>query len=133
MQGKMEPEKRQELIQNGQELKDQLAVLEDSLRQLENAMQYEAQRLPNLTHPGVPLGGEDAAAVLQEVGSKPQLPFEVFSFIQIIIGAHVVSLMMEFVDEHGSSVRKASVSTLGGFSLPTCRQKTMSISWRGST
>lgn len=36
--------------------------------QVENALQREGQRVPNLTHPAVPLGGEDNAAVLKEVG-----------------------------------------------------------------
>jgi seryl-tRNA synthetase len=35
---------------------------------VENLLQVEGQRIPNNTHPDVPLGGEDNAAVLKEVG-----------------------------------------------------------------
>ncbi len=36
--------------------------------QVEVSLQREGQRLPNLTHPAVPIGGEEHAAVLREVG-----------------------------------------------------------------
>ena len=35
--------------------------------QVEAALQREGQRVPNLTHPQVPIGGEEHAAVLKEV------------------------------------------------------------------
>jgi seryl-tRNA synthetase len=73
----MEQEKREELIRAGQMLKEQLAEYEENLRDLENALQFEAQRLPNLTHAGAAIGGEENAIVLQEVGEKKKLGFEV--------------------------------------------------------
>ena len=39
-------------------------------RQAENRLQVEAQKLPNLTHPDSPIGGEDEAAELQVIGSQ---------------------------------------------------------------
>lgn len=36
--------------------------------QIEDAMQWEAQRIPNNTHPAVPIGGEDQAATITLVG-----------------------------------------------------------------
>ncbi|KAL6758122.1 Seryl-tRNA synthetase [Haematococcus lacustris] len=71
MKGKLEKEQRDKLIHRGQQLKEQLAELEAKLVQVEWAMQYEAQRIPNLTHPDVPLGGEECAAVLATVGHAP--------------------------------------------------------------
>ena len=38
--------------------------------QAENLLQIEAQKLPNLTHPDSPVGGEDEAAELQVVGTQ---------------------------------------------------------------
>lgn len=38
--------------------------------------QAEGQRLPNLTHPDVPLGGEDNAATLRTVGAQREFEFE---------------------------------------------------------
>lgn len=73
----MEQEKRQELIQAGQNLKEELATYEESLREVENALQFEAQRLPNMTHPDAAIGGEEEAIVLKEIGSKRSFDFEV--------------------------------------------------------
>lgn len=73
----MDQDRRQELIQAGQKLKEQLATYEDSLRVVENALQFEAQRLPNMTHPDAAIGGEEEAILLKEVGSKPTFDFEV--------------------------------------------------------
>lgn len=77
VQGKMEKEERDALIAKGQQLKERLADFEGRLRDLEGALQAEAQRLPNMTHPDVAVGGEDAAVLLREVGSKPAFDFEV--------------------------------------------------------
>jgi seryl-tRNA synthetase len=73
----MEQDQREELIRVGQSLKEELADFEDRLRQLENALQFEAQRLPNLTHPGAAIGGEENAILLKEIGSKISPDFEV--------------------------------------------------------
>lgn len=66
-QGKLEPEKRQQLIENGKQLKEQLESLEADLVAAENDLQREGQRLPNLTHPDAPIGGEENATVLKMV------------------------------------------------------------------
>jgi seryl-tRNA synthetase len=77
-QGKMEKEQRDELIAKGSRLKEQVQALDVKLSALENALQFEGQRLPNLTHPAVPFGNEDENAVeLKVIGSQPQFDFEV--------------------------------------------------------
>ena len=53
MQGRMEPEKRAELVEQGKALKDRLAQLDEELAAARDAMQREGQRLPNLAHPQV--------------------------------------------------------------------------------
>ncbi len=53
VQGKMDPERRQSLIQQGKTLKESLAQLEDELESLQNSLQREGQLLPNLAHPSV--------------------------------------------------------------------------------
>ena len=53
MQGKLDPERRQSLIQQGKALKESLAQLEDELESLQDSLQREGQRLPNLAHPSV--------------------------------------------------------------------------------
>ncbi|GFR49458.1 hypothetical protein Agub_g11518 [Astrephomene gubernaculifera] len=75
MKAKLDPERRAALISRGQALKEQLAEVEGRLAGVESSLQREGQRLPNLTHPDVPLGGEGEAVVVREVGSP-----RVFSF-----------------------------------------------------
>ena len=52
-QGKMEDEKRKQLIQQGKQLKEELAKLESVLDRLEAELQIEGQKMPNSTHPDV--------------------------------------------------------------------------------
>ena len=53
----------------GKQLKEDLASLEVELNAAEDMLQLEAQKLPNLTHPDVPVGREEAARELKVVGS----------------------------------------------------------------
>ena len=76
MKKKLEAEERQALIDRGKALKDELEGLEAALAAADNALQREGQKIPNLTHPDVPVGGEEVAVLLEEVGSKPQFNFE---------------------------------------------------------
>jgi hypothetical protein len=74
-QGKLEADARAALIAKGQALKTELEQLESSLSAVEAALQVEGQRLPNLTHPDVPIGGEEHAAVLKTVGAQREFAF----------------------------------------------------------
>ena len=46
-------------------------MLEDDLNLLLEKLQHEGQKIPNMTHPDVPIGGEELATLLKEV----RLPF----------------------------------------------------------
>ncbi|KAL4426351.1 hypothetical protein ABPG77_004645 [Micractinium sp. CCAP 211/92] len=83
MKGKLEPEQRAALIERGKEIKAELEGLEARLVQLEEQLQREGQRLPNMTHPDVPVGGEDQSTVLQLVGEKRDLGFEPKDHLQL--------------------------------------------------
>lgn len=72
MKKKLEKEERDRLITHGKLLKDKLEGMEATLRHLETDLQREGQRIPNLTHPEVPKGGEENAALLSEV--RPAAP-----------------------------------------------------------
>ncbi|GJP32913.1 hypothetical protein CLOM_g17496 [Closterium sp. NIES-68] len=75
MKAKLEADERERLVSEGKHLKDVLAGLEAELGEVASELQREGQRLPNLTHPDVPRGGEEVAATLRTVGEK-----RVFSF-----------------------------------------------------
>jgi len=49
----MEAEARQKLVDQGKQLKEQLAGLEVELDSMEAALQQEGQKLPNSSHPDV--------------------------------------------------------------------------------
>lgn len=44
-------------------MKDRLATLEEDLLKLTDELQKEAQSVPNVSHPDVPIGGEDCSTV----------------------------------------------------------------------
>ncbi|GAB4861276.1 Serine--tRNA ligase, chloroplastic/mitochondrial [Ancistrocladus abbreviatus] len=77
MKGKLEQSERQKLIEQGKNLKDGLASLEEDLLRLTDELQQEAQSIPNMTHPDVPIGGEDCSAVKKMVGSAPKFAFPI--------------------------------------------------------
>ncbi|KAM7518558.1 hypothetical protein LguiB_017520 [Lonicera macranthoides] len=71
MKGKVEPSERQKLIEEGKNLKEGLLVLEEDLLQVTDELQQEAQCIPNMTHPDVPIGGEDCST-LRKMGGAPR-------------------------------------------------------------
>jgi len=71
---KMTPDVRAEVIAQGKALKASVTSLESRLAQAESAFVAEAAKLPNRTHPDVPLGAEDAATTLRTVGAPRDFP-----------------------------------------------------------
>lgn len=51
----------------GKILKERLAELEKDLVSRVDKLQLEGQCIPNMTHPDVPIGGEDCSVVRNEV------------------------------------------------------------------
>ena len=62
-------------------MKEQLISLEEDLSQLTDMLQLEAQSIPNITHPDVPIGGEDSSAVRKTVCRFLEFFFVLFCFI----------------------------------------------------
>ena len=60
MKQKLEPEKRQELIEEGKSLKEQISGVEQTLEQTTSELNSEAAKIPNLSHPEAPIGKGDA-------------------------------------------------------------------------
>jgi seryl-tRNA synthetase len=59
MKGKIEPDKRAALIEEGKKLKEDIAVAEAELGKTETELDIEGRRVPNMAHPDAPLGKED--------------------------------------------------------------------------
>ncbi|XP_059279717.1 serine--tRNA ligase, chloroplastic/mitochondrial-like isoform X2 [Lycium ferocissimum] len=83
MKGKLEPSERQKLIEEGKNLKEELVTLEEDLLKLTDELQQEAQSIPNMTHPDVPLGGEDSSIVRKMVGRPAEFSFAVKDHVQL--------------------------------------------------
>ncbi|GAQ88289.1 serine--tRNA ligase, chloroplast or mitochondrial [Klebsormidium nitens] len=83
MKGKLDPERRQELVAEGKRLKDDSARLEEELANLVDELQKEGQRIPNLTHPEVPRGGEEVSVVRKEAGKQREFTFPVKDHVEL--------------------------------------------------
>lgn len=83
MKGKLEPSERQKLIEEGKNLKEGLVTLEEDLIRLTDELQQEAQCIPNMTHPDVPIGDEDCSTVRTTVGSPCEFSFPIKDHLQL--------------------------------------------------
>lgn len=83
MKGPMSPEERGPLIERGKELKELLASLEEQLSRTEAELEHEARNIPNMTHPDVPVGGEEDAKVLETVGTPRTFDFTPKTHLEI--------------------------------------------------
>lgn len=59
MKAKLDPETRSELIQEGKNLKEEIAKLETTLREVEEKYLTLAKTIPNYAHPDAPIGKLD--------------------------------------------------------------------------
>jgi len=76
MKGKVPPDARQALIEEGKKLKEDIAALEQALAGTEAELAREAARVPNLTHPDAPPGtGEGANRELKRWGTPTRFEF----------------------------------------------------------
>lgn len=66
---KLEPAARQELIEEGKQIKDQLAHLEASTDDLNERMISLGKFVPNMSHPDTPIGAEEKATVVSVHGT----------------------------------------------------------------
>eukprot|EP01132_Coremiostelium_polycephalum_P003599 gene3599-4481_t len=71
--GKGKEGERNRLVELGKQVKEQLVSEELTHDQTWNEMNLEALKIPNETHPDVPIGPETCAKVLKLVGEKPAL------------------------------------------------------------
>ena len=79
---KMSDEEREAHVAQGRAFKDELAAIEDKLRDVQARFDEALGAVPNLTHPDVPAGGEEDFAVLQE-GKPTSFDFEPLDHLAI--------------------------------------------------
>ncbi len=80
---KASAEERPQLIEHGKVLRDQVAAADEKLRVVEEQLRAEQARIPNMTHPAAPIGGEADAAELRVWGQKPVFSFKPRDHVEI--------------------------------------------------
>jgi seryl-tRNA synthetase len=84
MKQKVEPEKRQRLIEEGKSIKGQITDLEQTLEQLSAELNGELLKVPNLSHPEAPVGkGEEDNREIRRWGQPPSFSFPVKDHLQL--------------------------------------------------
>ncbi len=79
-----DPDERQQWIEKGRQLKSAVADKEEGLRELEEGLRRRLGRIPNLTHPDVPIGKTDEDnRVLRTVGTPKTFDFPVRDHVEI--------------------------------------------------
>jgi seryl-tRNA synthetase len=77
MKGKLEPDARAALIEEGKKLKEDIAGVEAELAKTEAEMEAEARKIPNMAHPDAPVGKEDKDNLeVKRVGNPTVFDFE---------------------------------------------------------
>jgi seryl-tRNA synthetase len=76
MKGKLPPEERAPLVEEGKKLKEDIAGAEAELEAVERELEAEARKIPNMAHPDAPLGKEDKDNLeIKRVGSPRSFGF----------------------------------------------------------
>jgi seryl-tRNA synthetase len=76
-------EERPALIEEGKQLKSEVGKNEATLKEVELQLREEQSRIPNLTHPEAPVGGEEDAVTLREWGEKPRFDFQPLDHVEL--------------------------------------------------
>ncbi|MDR2068889.1 MAG: serine--tRNA ligase [Spirochaetaceae bacterium] len=77
MKGKLEPEARAALIEEGKKYKEDIAAVEGELARVGAELEAEARRIPNMAHPDVPVGKEDKDNLeVKRIGEPAKFDFE---------------------------------------------------------
>ncbi|MEI7698287.1 MAG: serine--tRNA ligase [Planctomycetia bacterium] len=80
---KASAEERPQLIEQGRVLREQAAAADEQLRVIEEQLKAEQARIPNMTHPAAPIGGEADARELRVWGQKPSFSFKPRDHVEI--------------------------------------------------
>ena len=80
---KASAEERPQLIELGKQLREQISEVESQQKAVEEELRSEQAQIPNMTHPDVPVGGEDDAAEVRFGGKKPEFDFKPLDHVEI--------------------------------------------------
>lgn len=84
MKGKLDPEQRQKLIDEGKALKERIAALEAESAEVEARLDEEGRKIPNMAHPEAPVGKEDKDNLeVKRSGEPTKFDFEPKDHVQL--------------------------------------------------
>ncbi|MBA7622610.1 Serine--tRNA ligase [subsurface metagenome] len=84
MKTELPTEERENLIQEGKRIKEEIAALEQSLETVQKTLAREALKIPNLTHAEVPPGKDERDnRELKRWGEPPDFPFKPADHLQV--------------------------------------------------
>ena len=84
MKGKLEADARNQLIEEGRKLKEDIAAKEAELADAEKQLDIEVRRIPNMAHPDAPVGKEDKDNLeVKRVGEPRKFDFEPKDHVQL--------------------------------------------------
>jgi seryl-tRNA synthetase len=89
---KASKEERPALIARGKDLKEQVAANDAGLKEFEARVRELQVRIPNLSHPAAPVGGEDAVRIERTWGSKPTFDFQPLDHVALCEKLDLVDL-----------------------------------------
>jgi len=99
MKAKLSDDERAKLVEEGKQIKNDIAKLEEDERLVEEDYNKEMMKIPNLTHPETPIGDTDKdSKELRKVGVIPNFSFKVKDHVEL-------ASILDVIDfESGTSV-----------------------------
>lgn len=83
-------DERLALIEQGKVLRDEVSAIDEQLRVVEEQLRSEQARIPNLTHPEAPIGGEADAREIRVWGRRPEFSFPVKDHVELAAGLDLI-------------------------------------------
>ena len=84
MKQKLDNDKRQELIEIGKKLKEEVAVVDEKLADIEVKLDEAARQIPNMVHPNAPIGKLDTENLeVKKFGTPREFTFEPKYHVQL--------------------------------------------------
>ncbi|MCH2211952.1 MAG: serine--tRNA ligase [Fuerstiella sp.] len=80
---KASADERPALISKGRELREQIAEMDSELKAMESRLSELQATIPNMTHPDVPIGGENDASELRISGERRAFTFPPLDHVDI--------------------------------------------------
>ncbi len=84
MKQKLSPEERNKLIEEGKLIKEEISTSEAELSKTEAELDVAGRKIPNMAHPDIPVGVDDAKNLeVKRVGTPRKFDFEVKDHVQL--------------------------------------------------